>query len=38
MTAGTVLHRSDLPLKLWFLAAWLVATHKNGMSARQLWL
>ena len=24
--------------QLWFLAAWLVATHKNGMSARQLWL
>jgi transposase-like protein len=38
VTAGTVLHRSHLPLKLWFLAAWLVATHKNGMSARQLWL
>src|SRR3954469_17552168 len=38
VTAGTVLHRSPLPLKLWFLAAWLVATHKNGMSARQLWL
>ena len=36
-TAGTVLHRSHLPLKLWFLAAWLVATHKNGISARQLW-
>src|SRR5947208_796224 len=36
--AGTVLHRSHLPLKLWFLAAWLVATHRNGMSARQLWL
>ena len=37
VTAGTVLHRSHLPLKLWFLAAWLVATHGNGMSARQLW-
>ncbi len=36
MTAGTVLHRSHLPLELWFLAAWLVATHKNGISARQL--
>src|SRR5437763_9647890 len=36
VTAGTVLHRSHLPLKLWFLAAWLVATHRNGMSARQL--
>src|SRR3954466_64206 len=36
VTAGTVLHRSHLPLKLWFLAAWLVATHRNGMSARRL--
>ena len=36
VTAGTVLHRSHLPLKLWFLAAWLVATHTNGLSARQL--
>ena len=38
VTAGTVLHRSHLPLKTWFLAAWLVATHKNGISARQLGL
>src|SRR4051812_15981152 len=38
VTAGTVMHRSHLPLKVWFLAAWLVATHRNGMSARQLWL
>jgi hypothetical protein len=37
VTAGTVLHGSHLPLKVWFTAAWLVATHKNGMSARQLW-
>src|SRR5215211_7908984 len=37
VTAGTVLHRSHLPLRLWFLAAWLVATHRNGISARQLW-
>src|SRR3954471_2702790 len=37
VTAGTVLHRSHLPLKLWFLAAWLVAAHGNGMSARRLW-
>ena len=37
-TAGTVMHRSHLPLKVWFTAAWLGATHKNGMSARQLWL
>src|SRR4051794_7660141 len=37
VTAGTGLPRRPLPLKVWFLAAWLVATHKNGMSARQLW-
>jgi hypothetical protein len=36
VTAGTVMHRSHLPLRVWFTAAWLVATHKNGMSARQL--
>src|SRR3954447_25487225 len=32
VTAGTVMHRSHLPLKVWFTAAWLVATHRNGMS------
>ena len=32
------MHRSHLPLTVWFTAAWLVATHRNGMSARQLWL
>src|SRR5947209_16683745 len=37
VTAGTVLHGSHLGLRTWFLAAWLVATHENGMSARQLW-
>src|SRR3954463_6825936 len=37
VTAGTVLHRSHLGLRTWFLAAWLVATHANGISARQLW-
>jgi ISXO2-like transposase domain/Transposase zinc-ribbon domain len=36
-TAGTALHGSHLPLRTWFLAAWLVATHANGISARQLW-
>ena len=36
-TAGTVLRGSHLPLRAWFLAAWLVATHANGISARQLW-
>jgi transposase-like protein len=38
VTAGTVMHRSHPPLRAWFTAAWLVATHRNGMSARQLWL
>ncbi len=36
VTAGTVMHRSHLPLKTWFLAAHLVATHSNGISALQL--
>ena len=35
-TAGTVMHRSKLPLTTWFWAALLMATHFNGMSARQL--
>jgi ISXO2-like transposase domain/Transposase zinc-ribbon domain len=38
VTAGTVMHGSHLPLKTWFLAAWLMATHRNGISARQLWV
>lgn len=36
VTAGTVMHRTHLPLSVWFWAAWLVATHSNGMSAKQL--
>jgi hypothetical protein len=36
VTAGTVLHRTKLPLVLWFWAAHLMATHSNGISARQL--
>lgn len=35
-TAGTVMHRTKLPLTVWFWAAHLMATHSNGMSARQL--
>src|SRR3569833_1979644 len=31
VTAGTVLHRSHLPLKLWFLAAWLVVLLLFGL-------
>src|SRR5207245_4843634 len=38
VTAGMVMHRSHLPLKVWLTAAWVAATHRNGMSARQLWL
>lgn len=36
ITAGTMLHRSRLPLTTWFWAAHLMATHSNGMSALQL--
>ena len=35
ITAGTAMHRSKLPLTTWFWAAHLMATHSNGMSARQ---
>ena len=36
VTAGTIMHRSRLPLTLWFWAAHLMTTHSNGISARQL--
>jgi transposase-like protein len=36
ITAGTVVHRSKLPMSMWFWAAHLMATHSNGMSALQL--
>ena len=35
ITAGTAMHRSKLPLTVWFWAAHLMATHSNGMSALQ---
>ena len=35
-TAGTVMHRSKMPLRSWLLAAWLVVTDKRGLSAAQL--
>lgn len=35
-TAGTMMHRSHLPIRTWFLAAHLVVTHSNGISALQL--
>ena len=31
------MHGSKLPLRLWFLAAYLMATHSNGISALQLY-
>lgn len=33
--AGTVMHRSKMPLPTWFWAAYLVTTHTPGMSAVQ---
>ncbi len=36
VTAGTIMHRSHLPLTIWFWAAFLMATHSNGISALQL--
>ena len=35
-TAGTVLHRSHVGVQEWFWAAYLVATHTPGFSAKQL--
>jgi predicted RNA-binding Zn-ribbon protein involved in translation (DUF1610 family) len=34
--SGTVMQGSHLPLRKWFLAAYLVATHSNSISALQL--
>jgi hypothetical protein len=34
--AGTVMHGTHLPLRTWFIAAYLVATHSNSISALQL--
>ncbi len=36
VTAGTVMHGTRTPLRLWFWAAYLVATHIPGISAKQL--
>jgi hypothetical protein len=36
VTAGTIVHHSKLPLTTWFWAAYLMATHSNGISALQL--
>jgi len=34
--AGTVMHGTHLPLRTWFIAAYLVATHSNSISALQI--
>ena len=31
------MHGSKLPLTVWFWATYLMATHSNGISARQMW-
>jgi len=36
VTAGTVMHGSKLALTVWFWAAYLMATHSNGISALQV--
>lgn len=36
ITAGTILHRTRLPLRKWFWAIFLVARHKKSISALQL--
>ena len=36
VTAGTVMHRTHLPLTVWFWAIYLCATDKRGISAVQL--
>ena len=33
VTAGTVMHRTHLPLTVWFWAIYLCATDKRGISA-----
>jgi hypothetical protein len=35
VTAGTVMHRSKLPLRTWFEAIPLLTSHANGISAEQ---
>ena len=37
VTAGTIMHDSHLPLRVWFLAIFLMCESKKGMSAHQLY-
>jgi Zn ribbon nucleic-acid-binding protein len=36
ITAGTLMAKTKLPLRVWFWAAYLMSTHSNGLSALQL--
>ena len=36
VTAVTVMHSSHLPLRIWFLAAHIITSYSNGISALQL--
>ena len=36
VTAGTIMHRSHLPLRKWFLAIYVMCESKKGVSANQL--
>ena len=36
LTAGTIFHATKLPLTSWFLAMWLIASAKNGISSVEL--
>ncbi|BDZ53902.1 IS1595 family transposase [Agromyces marinus] len=36
VTAGTIFHRTRMPLSTWFAAVWFVTSQKNGMSAQGL--
>ena len=36
VTAGTIMHRSHLPLRKWFLAIYLMLESKKGISANQM--
>ncbi len=35
-TAGTIIDRTRTPLTVWFMACWLFATQKDGVSAQSL--
>ncbi len=36
VTAGTIYHRTQTPLTLWFAAAWYMTSSKNGVAAKTL--